>query len=95
LLHYPRCMATRRARKRDLWIDFNDVGPDSHVLTLLRYASPGADVRVGAQVVVGDDEGNRCDAQVLGVKGEVVRLAIDGNSFRRPRRVHRPAGVPV
>lgn len=69
---------------RDLWIDFNGVDNDFHASSLTEYASEGVEVAVGARLVVGDDQGNLCQATVVGVdKGGVVELVVDGNTFER------------
>jgi hypothetical protein len=81
--------------KRDLWIDFNDVEPDSRASTLIEYATEGSNIVVGARIVVGDDEGNLCDAQVIGLDGSVVELAVDGNSFRQPGEANHPSLAKV
>jgi hypothetical protein len=80
-------------KKRDLWVDFNDVGPDSRVRTLMEYAAKNVMITLGDTVVVGDSEGNRCEAQVVSIRGDVVELALNGNAFRRPNRVQRPAMI--
>ncbi|HUY08045.1 MAG TPA: hypothetical protein VMW80_01130 [Candidatus Dormibacteraeota bacterium] len=66
---------------RDLWIDFNDVDATAHVSSLLSHARPGVAVRVGGILFVGDDEGNRCRAQVVGIASGVVDLALEGSTF--------------
>jgi hypothetical protein len=69
--------------RRDLWIDFNDVGPDSRGFSSLGFAEAYANIDVGNPVVVGDDEGNLCDAQVLGIEENgVVTLVVDIGTFR-------------
>jgi hypothetical protein len=77
-------------KERDLWIDFNDVGDESRACGLMKFATPGVDMVVGAHIVVGDDEGNLCEAQVVGLHDGFVELAIDGNTFSR----HDHAGEP-
>lgn len=80
-------------RKRDLWVDFNDVGPDSRVHTLMKFASKNAQIAVGSTIIVGDNEGNRCQAQVIGLEGSIVELAVDGNTFRAGEGLRRPASI--
>lgn len=80
----------RRVR-RDLWVDFNEVGDDSRVCTLLKFARPGASISVGAKIAVGDDEGNRCQAQVVGIDDGLVELVVDGSTFERPRDSEHPS----
>jgi hypothetical protein len=74
-------------RPYDLWLDFNDVRADSRACTLLEYAPDPSKVVVGARILVGDDEGNRCEATVISVDAasELVELAVDGNTFNRER----------
>ena len=71
---------------RDLWVDFNDVDDDSRTSSLLRFAAPGSAIEVGEHILIGDDEGNLCEADVVGISGEVVELVLDANTFKRPRR---------
>jgi hypothetical protein len=74
---------------RDLWIDFNDVESGDEVETLLKFAEPGSLVAVGRTLVVGDDDGTICEAEVLDVRDGLVRLRLD----RRTLTHH--AAVPV
>jgi hypothetical protein len=81
-------------KHRDLWIDFNEVDEHSRAHALMEYATPGAKIGQGATVVVGDDEGNRCRAQVVSVDGGgLIELAIDGNTFERPAKAADPSLV--
>lgn len=80
---------------RDIWIDFNDVGEDSRARTLLRFRSKGSRFGVGDVVTVGDDEGNLCEAEVVGLEGAFVDLVVDGNTFRRTARAGQPTRVPA
>jgi hypothetical protein len=66
---------------RDLWADFNDLGDDLRIATLSEFATEGVHVSVGRRLVVGDDEGNRCEADVISIDGDVICLAVDGDSF--------------
>ena len=68
----------------EIWVDFNDVDEAGLVETLGRFAAPSADLRVGAPIVAGDHEGNRCDAVVWEVESgrDVVVLKLDLGSFR-------------
>jgi hypothetical protein len=66
---------------RDAWVDFNDVH-QNRTTTLLKLVEGGVVVEVGRQLVVGDHDGNVCRATVVGIKGEIVELAIDPESFQ-------------
>ncbi len=82
-------------KERDLWIDFNDVGNDSRARSLMRYATRGAAITIGGRIIVGDDEGNRCEAVVLGIEGGMVDLAVDGNTFQHPDHADQPSLIDV
>ncbi len=68
---------------RDLWVDFNDLDSHGNTVTLQEFAEPGVNLHVGAWIIVGDDDGNLCRAQVtsLGRDGTVA-LVIDAGSFQ-------------
>lgn len=69
-------------RRRQIWVDFNDIDEDGRARTLLKFAEPGLTPSVGDRLVVGDDEGNRCLGDVIDITsaGEVV-LALDLATF--------------
>lgn len=67
---------------RQLWVDFNDVDDRGHVDTLAKFAEPGADLSIGARLLVGDDEGNLSEAEVISVNANgIVRLALNIGTF--------------
>jgi hypothetical protein len=80
-------------RERDLWLDFNDVGSDSHAQSLLEYATPGSTLSLGSRIVVGDDEGNRCDATVVAIRGDVVEVVVDRGTVHRPDQVDQTSPI--
>lgn len=70
----------------DLWIDYTQREPDGLTPTLLRYASPGVDVSVGAVIVVGAEDAELCDAEVVSIDGEVVMVRVIGPAGRAASR---------
>lgn len=72
-----------RMRRRQIWVDFNDIDQEGCALTLLKFAEPGVVPKVGDRLLAGDDEGNRCMGEVVDVTsaGEVA-LSLDLTSFR-------------
>ncbi len=66
---------------RDIWVDFNEVAPDFKVYSRTEYLTEGHYANVGNLVVAGDYEGNRCQARVLSVQGDVVELQLDRDTF--------------
>ena len=58
-------MSTDRRPRWDLWIDYHTKEPSGLTPTLLRYASPGADIRVGSFVVVGAEDAEPAVAEVV------------------------------
>lgn len=66
----------------DIWVDFNELRGDE-LVTLQRFARPGADLTPGTQLRAGDDDGLECDAVVVAVEpGGVVRLRVVPGSLR-------------
>jgi hypothetical protein len=51
----------------DLWIDYGAREPDGLTPTLLRYAAPDADIRVGRYVLVGAEDADLAVAEVVEV----------------------------
>ena len=68
---------------RQLWVDFNDVDSHGQTTTLARFAEPGVTLSVGLHLLVGDDDGHICEAQVVDMSsdGSIV-LALDLGTFR-------------
>jgi hypothetical protein len=66
---------------REAWVDFNDIH-ENRTTTLLKLVEGGVVVEVGRQLIVGDHDGNVCQATVVGINGEIVELAIDPDSFK-------------
>lgn len=56
---------------RQVWVDFNDVDEEGVVQTLLDFAERGFDPKARDIIMVGDDEGNLAE-------GEVLRVETDG-----------------
>ena len=68
--------------QRDIWVDFNDVD-GGVVTTLSKFAEPGVRLAVGVSLVVGDEDGNLCKAEVVSVDSEgLVQLAVDLGTFQ-------------
>lgn len=67
------------------WVDFNDATRDGSVDALRAHFRPSTDLAVGATVLVGDFEGNRCRAKVHAHNGAVVTLLLDRDSFKAVR----------
>jgi hypothetical protein len=69
--------------ERQVWVDFNEQDAEGRAPTLTRFAEPGVELTVGARVVAGDDEGNRCWAEVVDVSADgVVALDLDAGTFQ-------------
>jgi hypothetical protein len=67
---------------RDIWVDFNGVRANNRVSTLATYATT-PDLIVGATLIAGDDQGNRCEATVISVeRSGIVVLALDQGTFQ-------------
>jgi hypothetical protein len=66
---------------RNIWVEFNDVGPTGLTETLLEWAEPGTDVSVGAVVVAGDDEGNTALGVVAGRTASRVTVHLALSTF--------------
>ena len=79
--------------ERDLWADFNELGDDLRIATLREFASDGVRIAVGRRLVIGDDEGNVCKADVISIEGDVICLAVDGDSFVTADGTHPSALV--
>jgi len=60
----------------DLWIDYTLREPDGLTPTLLRYATPGADIHVGAVIAVGAEDAELCDAEVVSIDAGVVMVRV-------------------
>ena len=73
------CADAAGAGERYVWVAFDDVDADGTVTSLVALAGPGMVLERGGTVTVGDVEGNRADAEVLGVDEEqgVVWLRVD------------------
>ena len=67
--------------ERDLWVDFNDADRQYRISTLLRFADTPGKLFVGARVLVGDDEGNRCFADVIAIGDDEIDLVLDPGTF--------------
>lgn len=67
---------------RDMWVDFNDVDRKGQTMTLLKFATPEANLAVGASVLVGDDEGSECRGVIVGVTDQAVYLQLDLGTFQ-------------
>jgi hypothetical protein len=68
----------------DIWVEFNDIDDDGHVTSAPDLARDGAVLTVGAQIIAGDHEGNRCPATVVGtgVNGMTITLKLDLERFQ-------------
>jgi hypothetical protein len=75
-----------------VWVEFNDLDSRGRVTTLAEHAAPGVSLRRCAVVVVGDDEGNRATARVVGRRWwrrpALIRLQADLTTFRAPGAVN-------
>ena len=73
---------------RDMWVDFNDLETDGTVSTLARFAGPDVQLHIGAQLVVGDDDGNVCSAKIVSMNptNGLVTLALDMQTFKQVGR---------
>src|SRR5437016_5201995 len=58
----------------DLWIDYMAREPSGLTPTLLRYASPGADIRVGSYVLVGSEDAELAVAEVVEIDDRGVAM---------------------
>jgi hypothetical protein len=64
----------------DLWIDYGAREPNGLTPTLLRYASAGADIRVGRYVLVGAEDADLAVAEVVEIddRGVVMVRVLPG-----------------
>ena len=69
-------------RRRDIWVDFNDVDERGVARTLEKFAEPGISIAPGAELLAGDDDGNLCKGRVIDItpKG-VVALELELGTF--------------
>ncbi|MFE6649291.1 hypothetical protein ACFVJS_22180 [Nocardioides sp. NPDC057772] len=67
--------------KADVWVDFNDISAEGDVTTLAKFASD--ELEIGATIVAGDEDGNRCSARVIAIDHQtgLVHLALDMGTF--------------
>lgn len=70
-------------RRRQIWVDFNDIDEDGRARTLLKFAEPGVVPKIGDRLLAGDDQGNTCMSAVTDISptGEVA-LALDLATFK-------------
>ncbi|HAM00765.1 MAG TPA: hypothetical protein DCQ30_00830 [Acidimicrobiaceae bacterium] len=75
----------------DVWVDYNDLDEQGHVLTLRRFFMSESTAVVGRRVLTGDYEGNRCEGTVIAIEPSgVVAIELDDATLVRSRR-HAPA----
>lgn len=65
----------------DIWVDLNDLERNNVTRTLFEHCRPATDLSIGSRVIVGDDEGNRCQAEVVGYKRKSILLRVDLQTF--------------
>jgi hypothetical protein len=67
---------------RQLWCDFNERDKDGYVITDAEWAEDGFDLLATASIVVGDDDGNRCNAVIRDrLPNGLILLDVDWGSF--------------
>lgn len=73
-------MSTSARPQWDLWIDYGAREPSGLTPTLLRYASPDADIRVGRYVLVGAEDADLAVAEVVEIdeRGVVMVRVLPG-----------------
>ena len=87
--HKPGVPTADEVRRRvdagtswDVWVEFNDVDAAGLTVTYADLVRPGhGPYGVGAAVVAGDGEGNRCPAVVVGADGGRLTLRLDLGRF--------------
>lgn len=64
----------------DLWIDYTRREPSGLTPTLLRYASPGAEIVVGQFVLVGSEDAESAVAEIVDIdeRGVVMVRVLPG-----------------
>jgi hypothetical protein len=75
--------------KFDLWVEFNDITPNGDTIALMRHATMSKEdfiakvKKTRGRIIVGDSEGNRCQAQVKVVgKHDVIELRLLLHTFK-------------
>lgn len=72
--------------KYDIWVDFNDLDmvQAGGLHSLMKYASNPEKIRVDRRVIVGDSDGNTCEALVTHVDAEtgLVTLFAHVDTFK-------------
>jgi hypothetical protein len=74
-----------------LYTDFSDKRPGNRLRSSVRFLEGQRVPVVGESVHLKDDEGNRCAAVVAGLRGNIIDLDPDWNSFRAALPVEPPA----
>lgn len=65
-----------------IWVDYNDRDEIGRVLTLVEYARPDVSVHVGARLLTGDEEGDRCFGVVTGLEENgIVIIELERETF--------------
>lgn len=67
--------------RADIWVDFNDIDSDCRTSTLLKFAASPETLQTGKRLVAGDDDGNLCQSEVVGVEQGIVILALELDTF--------------
>ncbi len=65
-----------------LFADFNDLRPGKMLRSSLRFLEGQREPVVGERVHLEDSEGNYCLAAVTGIRGLIIDLEPDWDSFR-------------
>jgi hypothetical protein len=75
-------MPTTHRPAWDLWIDYQAREPSGLTPTLLRYASPGVEVRVGSFLLVGAEDAELAVAEVVEIDehGVVMVRVLPGSA---------------
>ncbi len=69
----------------DVWVDFNDVGEGHDPEIVSGFARRV--VAPGDKVIAGDDEGNRCPAEVINYCPGFASVRLDLSKFRPPPKI--------
>lgn len=64
----------------DVWVDYNDIDGNRNVVGYVEETFK--EFEYAEAVLTGDNEGNRCNGNVLEQRGNVVFLKLDMSTFK-------------
>lgn len=81
--------------RSEIWVDFNEIDEHRRTLTTRRMAASDVDLQVGARVLAGDHEGNRCSGEIVDLRpGGIVEIALDLGTFTQVDEIAPQGDTP-